>query len=84
MREDGMKEEGQHSLDLDYKPKLPLDKSMGIGIVGADEIVQYCHLPAYKLASFRVVGIYDIVREKANNWPYNMKSLMYSGLWMNC
>ncbi|MCM3715516.1 Gfo/Idh/MocA family oxidoreductase [Alkalihalobacillus oceani] len=44
-------------LDLDYKPKLPVDKSMGIGIVGAGEIVREAHLPAYKLAGFHVVGI---------------------------
>jgi predicted dehydrogenase len=50
---------------LDYKPRLPQDRSMGIAIVGAGEIVASCHLPAYRLAGFRVVGIYDIDRGKA-------------------
>ena len=44
---------------LDYLPKLPKDKSMGIGIVGAGQIVQSAHLPAYRLAGFNVVGIYN-------------------------
>ncbi|AFH62990.1 Gfo/Idh/MocA family protein [Paenibacillus caseinilyticus] len=50
---------------LDYKPKLPQDRSMGIAIVGAGEIVASCHLPAYRMAGFRVVGIYDIDGTKA-------------------
>ncbi len=47
-------------IDLDYKPKLPKDKSRGIGIIGAGEIVKSCHLPAYRMAGFNVVGIYDV------------------------
>jgi len=38
---------------------------MGIGIVGAGEIVRSAHLPAYQLAGFHVVGIYDIAFDKA-------------------
>jgi predicted dehydrogenase len=38
---------------------------MGIGIVGAGEIVQAAHLPAYRLAGFRVAGIFDIDQAKA-------------------
>lgn len=52
-------------LDLDYKPRLPEDKSMGIGIVGAGEIVDACHLPAYRMAGLRVAGIVDLNRERA-------------------
>ncbi|MDF2670364.1 MAG: oxidoreductase [Paenibacillus sp.] len=52
-------------LDLDYKPKLPRNKERGIGIVGAGEIVLHAHLPAYRMAGFRVVGIYDVDKEKA-------------------
>jgi predicted dehydrogenase len=44
---------------LDYKPKLPKRLDRGIGIVGAGGIVNYAHLPAYKKAGFRVVGITD-------------------------
>src|SRR6476619_4810298 len=52
-------------LDLDYKPKIPQNKAMGIGIVGAGAIVQACHLPAYRMGGLRIVGIYDIERVHA-------------------
>ncbi|OAS14371.1 Gfo/Idh/MocA family protein [Paenibacillus oryzisoli] len=52
-------------LDLDYKPKLPKNKSFGIGIVGAGEIVSEAHLPAYRMAGFNVVGITNRTRNKA-------------------
>ncbi|WP_281888764.1 Gfo/Idh/MocA family protein [Paenibacillus sp. YYML68] len=44
-------------LQLHYKPKLPRNKRRGIGIIGAGEIVQEAHLPAYRMAGFHVVGI---------------------------
>src|ERR1700740_3683895 len=50
---------------LDYKPKLPQRLDHGIGIVGAGGIVNYAHLPAYKKAGFKIVGITDQNREKA-------------------
>jgi len=50
---------------LDYKPKLPQRMDHGIGIVGAGGIVNYAHLPAYKKAGFKVVGITDRNREQA-------------------
>ena len=50
---------------LDYKPKLPQRLDHGIGIVGAGGIVNYAHLPAYKKAGLRVVGITDRNREQA-------------------
>ncbi|MBD2847453.1 Gfo/Idh/MocA family oxidoreductase [Paenibacillus sp. IB182496] len=52
-------------LDLDYKPALPEDKSRGIAIVGAGEIVESCHLPAYRMAGLRVVGLYDLNADRA-------------------
>jgi predicted dehydrogenase len=52
-------------LDLDYKPKVPRNKTLGIGIVGAGAIVQACHLPAYRMGGLNVVGIYDIERANA-------------------
>src|SRR5260370_16856266 len=50
---------------LDYRPKLPQRMDRGVGIVGAGGIVNYAHLPAYKKAGFRVVGITDRNREQA-------------------
>src|SRR5713226_5618179 len=50
---------------LDYRPKLPQRMDHGIGIVGAGGIVNYAHLPAYKKAGFKVVGITDRNREQA-------------------
>ena len=44
---------------LDYKPKLPRRLDHGIAIVGAGGIVNYAHLPAYKRAGFKVIGITD-------------------------
>ncbi|MEI6156995.1 MAG: Gfo/Idh/MocA family oxidoreductase, partial [Atribacterota bacterium] len=45
-------------IDLTYRPKLPVHRDRyGIGIVGTGEIVKNCHLPAYQMAGFRVVGI---------------------------
>ena len=50
---------------LDYKPKMPRRTDHGIGIVGAGGIVNYAHLPAYKKAGFKVVGITDKNHEQA-------------------
>ena len=52
-------------LDLDYRPGVPRNKTMGIGIVGAGEIVEACHLPAYRMGGLKVVGNYDVNRDKA-------------------
>src|SRR5207244_11132961 len=52
-------------LQLDQKPKVPQRVDHGSGIVGAGAIVNYPHLPAYKKAGFKVVGITDQNREKA-------------------
>src|SRR6202166_3140233 len=50
---------------LDYKPKLPQRMDHGIGIIGTGGIVNYAHLPAYKKAGFKVIGITDRNREQA-------------------
>jgi len=59
---------------LDYKPKLPQRMDHGIGIVGAGGIVNYAHLPAYKKAGFKVVGITDRNREQAERTAKNTES----------
>jgi predicted dehydrogenase len=50
---------------LDYKPELPRRMDRGIGIVGAGGIVNCAHLPAYKKAGFKVVGVTDRNHEQA-------------------
>ncbi|MBD5780411.1 Gfo/Idh/MocA family oxidoreductase [Pelagicoccus sp. NFK12] len=45
-------------------PTLP-QKPRPIVVLAAGGIVRDAHLPAYKLAGFEVIGIYDIDREKA-------------------
>ncbi|MBI2501687.1 MAG: Gfo/Idh/MocA family oxidoreductase [Candidatus Latescibacteria bacterium] len=52
-------------IELNYQPVLPAKRDYGIGICGAGGIVNDAHLPAYRKAGFRVVGIYDRDREKA-------------------
>jgi predicted dehydrogenase len=52
---------------LDYKPKLPRDLNHGIAIIGAGGIINYAHLPAYKKAGFRIVGITDQNLEAAQS-----------------
>jgi predicted dehydrogenase len=51
--------------ELDFKPEMPRRMDRGIGIVGAGGVVNYAHLPAYARAGFKVVGITDKDRERA-------------------
>ena len=44
-------------LDLDYLPKLPRDKNVSIGCIGAGFIMADCHLVAYRKAGFNPVAI---------------------------
>src|SRR5207249_1604030 len=44
-------------LQLDYLPRLPRDKNLGIGCVGAGFIMRDCHLIAYRQAGFNPVAI---------------------------
>lgn len=46
-------------LPLEYTPKLPGNPNYGIGLIGAGQIVNQAHLPAYKKARFHVLAITD-------------------------
>ena len=52
-------------MEIVYKPRLP-ETNIPIVIIGAGGIVKDAHLPAYKKAGFKVLGIYDINIEKSN------------------
>ncbi|MGR5143172.1 Gfo/Idh/MocA family protein [Photobacterium sp. DNB23_23_1] len=52
-------------MKMNYKPRYPIEAKQKIGIVGAGEIVKYCHLPAYRMANFEVTAISDLDHEKA-------------------
>ena len=43
--------------ELDYLPKLPKDKTPGIGCIGSGFIMADCHLVAYRAAGFNPVAI---------------------------
>jgi hypothetical protein len=45
------------SLDLEYLPRLPRDKTPGIGCIGAGFIMADCQLVAYRAAGFNPVAI---------------------------
>lgn len=45
------------NLDLDYLPRLPKNKGVGIGCIGAGFIMADCHLVAYRQAGFNPVAI---------------------------
>lgn len=62
-----MKEADRAWLDLDYRPKLPKNRSMGIAIIGAGEIVASCHLPAYRMGGLNVIGIFDLDKQRAQS-----------------
>lgn len=49
---------------LNYVPEMP-EKAKNIVIIGAGGIVSGSHLPAYQLAGYPVVGIYDLDYEKS-------------------
>lgn len=52
-------------VSLNPEPRMPKSRDFGIGIVGAGGIVNYAHLPAYRKAGLKVVGITDVQRRKA-------------------
>lgn len=54
------------ALDLDYLPRLPKNRSPGIGCIGAGFIMADCHLVAYRRAGFRPVAIASRRREQAD------------------
>ncbi|MCA9070754.1 MAG: Gfo/Idh/MocA family oxidoreductase, partial [Planctomycetaceae bacterium] len=43
--------------ELDYLPKLPQNRDMGIGCIGAGFIMADCHLVSYKKAGLQPVAI---------------------------
>lgn len=43
--------------DLDYQPRLPRNRSVGIGCIGSGFIMADCHLVAYRKAGFNPVAI---------------------------
>ncbi|HUY35953.1 MAG TPA: Gfo/Idh/MocA family oxidoreductase [Pirellulales bacterium] len=53
------------SLDLDYRPRLPKQKKVGIGCIGAGFIMADCHLVAYREAGFQPLAITSRTRDRA-------------------
>ena len=51
-------------LDLEYLPKMPKQKDVGIGCIGAGFIMADCHLVAYRQAGFRPVAITSRTRDR--------------------
>ncbi len=49
----------------EYLPKLPRDRSPGIGCIGTGFIMAECHLVAYRQAGFRPVAITSRQRDHA-------------------
>ena len=50
--------------DLPYRPRVPMDTGVGIGLIGCGGITQ-SHLQAYKNAGYRVVAMASRSRERA-------------------
>ena len=55
------------SCDLEFLPRLPEDKSIGIGCIGAGFIMADCHLVAYRNAGFNPIAIAARRREQADS-----------------
>lgn len=53
--------------ELEYLPRLPRDKSWGIGCIGAGFIMADCHLVAYRQAGFNPVAIAARRRDQAES-----------------
>lgn len=50
---------------LDVRPVVRTPAALGIGIVGAGNIVEHAHIPSYRAAGMRVVGIASRTRSHA-------------------
>jgi predicted dehydrogenase len=50
-------EDLQGLVNLDYLPRMPRNKAIGIGCIGAGFIMADCHLVAYRKAGFNPVAI---------------------------
>ncbi|MFC5653820.1 Gfo/Idh/MocA family protein [Paenibacillus solisilvae] len=55
------------TFQLDYLPVMSTRKDYGIGIIGSGFIIKECHLPAYREAGFRVVGIASRTKSNAES-----------------
>ncbi|WP_373651485.1 Gfo/Idh/MocA family protein [Schlesneria sp. DSM 10557] len=56
-----------HCADPEFRPRLPRDKSVGIGCIGAGFIMSDCHLVAYRQAGFNPVAIAARRQEQADS-----------------
>ncbi len=52
-------------LRVDWKPRLPKRKDVGIGVIGAGFVAMDYHLPGYVKAGFRVLAVADLREEAA-------------------
>lgn len=55
------------TLDLHHRPLLPQRTDYGIAVIGGEGVVNYAHLPAYRVHGLHVIGCYDINREAAQS-----------------
>ena len=53
------------SLDLNFPPKLPVNREIPIGCIGAGFIMADCHLVAYRKAGFNPIAISSRSKQKA-------------------
>ena len=52
--------------------KLPPKIDYGIAFIGCGGIVNYGHIPAYKVHGFNMIGGYDIIRKLQHELCRNM------------
>ena len=62
-----MNDQAMSSLQVNYLPEMPRDKSIGIGCIGSGFIMADCHLVAYRQAGFNPVAI------AARNWEHTQQ-----------
>ena len=62
-----MNDQVMPSLQVNYLPKMPRDKSIGIGCIGSGFIMADCHLVAYRQAGFNPVAI------AARHWEHTQQ-----------
>jgi predicted dehydrogenase len=55
----------QQQLVVDWKPTLPPDTDLGIGVIGAGFVAMDYHLPGYAAAGLRVAAVADLKEEAA-------------------
>ncbi|GGW47793.1 Gfo/Idh/MocA family protein [Arenibacter certesii] len=68
-------------MNFDQQPRLP-NAPLPIAIIGSGGIVRDAHLPAYSLANFPVMGVYDIDVEKSKDLKeqYPLVKKVYTSL----